>query len=143
MNEQKLRAGDKDGSIPSMIADTAATSSIGITKDRNKHTFVPTPNGTMKEATDVNKLNHDVHHLAKDIHIVPEIECNSPLSKPKFVDANYIAIFDKDKINIYNTKVTISCSAILCGWQCKDTNLWCVPLLPFNINNNMDTVLCN
>ncbi len=55
-----------------------------------------------------------------------------------------LLFFDKDKINIFyanNTKETVSCSSILCGWQCKDTNLWCVPLLTNVLNNNMDTVL--
>jgi hypothetical protein len=54
------------------------------------------------------------------------------------------SVFEKDKINICdanNTKETVSHSAILCGWQCKDTKLWCIPLLPIIFNNNTDTVL--
>jgi hypothetical protein len=101
-------------------------------------------NGTVEAATDVDKLHHDVCHPAKDIHIVPGIECDSLLSMAAFADANYIAIFDKDKLNIYdanNTKVTVSCSAILCGWRCADTNLWRVPLAPHITNNNTETVL--
>jgi hypothetical protein len=85
-------------------------------------------------------------HSATSADIVQGIEHDSLLSIPKFASANYIAIFDKDKINIYdanNTKVTVSCSAILCGWQYKDTNLWHVPLLPTILNNNTDTVLCD
>jgi hypothetical protein len=125
-------------------------------KDKNRHAFVPTgwqsnktlhmPNATIEEATDVDKLHHDIRHPAKDIHIMLGIECDSLLSIPKLSNANYIAIFDKDKINIYNankTKVMASCSIILHGWQCKDTNLWRVPLLPIVLNNNKDTVLCN
>jgi hypothetical protein len=103
------------------------------------------PNGTVEAATNVDKLNHNVRHPTEDIHIIPGIECNLLLSMAKFADANYIAIFDKDKINIYavsNTKVTVSCSAILCGCQCADTNLWRIPLVPHVTNNNMETVLC-
>ena len=102
------------------------------------------PNGTVEGATDVDKLYHAVHHPAKDIHIVPGIECDSLLSMAAFADANYIAIFDKDKLNIYdanNTKVTVSHSTILRGWQCTYTNLWRVPLVPHITNNNTETVL--
>jgi hypothetical protein len=72
------------------------------------------PNGTVEAATDVDKLHHDVHHPAKDIHIIPGIKRDS------------LAIFNKDKLNIYNannTKVTVSRSAILCRWGCANTNL--------------------
>jgi hypothetical protein len=95
---------------------------------------------------DIDKLHHDVIRPAKDIHIVPWIQHDSLLSIPKFAYANYIAILDKDKINNYDandTKGMVSRSTILWRWQCKDTNLWCVPLLPIILNNNTDTVLCN
>jgi hypothetical protein len=104
------------------------------------------PNGTIEEVMDINKLHHNVRHPAKDIHIVPGIECNSLHSIPKFADANYIAIFGKNKMNIYdanNTKVTVSRSSILHGWQCEDTNLWHVRLLPIVHSNKTDTVLCD
>jgi hypothetical protein len=70
----------------------------------------------------------------------------SLISITKFVDANYIAIFDKDEVNIYNankTKIIVSRSAILRGWQCKQTNLWQVPLIENVQNNSTDTVLCD
>jgi hypothetical protein len=87
-----------------------------------------------------------MRHPAKDVHIVPGIECDSLLSIPKFVNANYIAIFNKVKVNIYDTNKTliiVSCGAILQGWQCKQTNLWRVPLIKEIKNNNTDTVLCD
>jgi hypothetical protein len=77
---------------------------------------------------------------------MPGIECNSLLSIPKFVDANYIAIFDKDEVNIYDTNktiITVSRSTILRRWQCKQTKLWWVPLTKIVKNENTDTVLCN
>jgi hypothetical protein len=104
------------------------------------------PNGTVEAAIDVNKFYHNVHHLAKVIHIVPGIERGLQLIMVKFVDENYFAIFDKDELIIYdanNTKVTVSHSTILCGWQCADTNLWRVPLVPNVTNNNTETILCN
>ena len=104
------------------------------------------PNGTVEAATDMDKLHHDVRHPAKDIRIAPGIKRDLLLSMAKFADANYIVIFDTDELNIYdanNTKVTVFCSAILCGWQCAGTNLWCIPLVPHITNNNTETVLCN
>ncbi len=84
------------------------------------------PNGKVEEASIMDELHHNVRHPAKDVHIMPGIERNSLLSIPKFVNANYVAIFDKDEVNIYNvdrTIITVSCSAILHGWQCKQTKL--------------------
>ena len=85
------------------------------------------PNGNIEEASDMGKLHHNVRHPAKDMHIVPGIERDSLLNIPKFADANYVAIFDKDEVNIYNankTTIVESRGTILQGWQCKNTNLW-------------------
>ncbi len=157
-NINELKLGVLDGSIPSAVADSGATSSVGTKRDRKKNAFNATgrqsdrvflmPNGDVKEASDMDKLHHNVRHPAKDIHIVPGIERNSLLSIPKFADANYIAIFDKDEVNIYDankTTVVVSQSTILQGWRCKTTNLWQIPLIRNVINKNTDTdtVLCN
>jgi hypothetical protein len=104
------------------------------------------PNGKVEEASNMDKFQHDMRHPAKDVHIVPGIERDSLLSIPKFADANYVAIFNKDKVNIYDAKKTtiiVSCGAILQGWRCKQTNLWQVPLIKNVQNNNSDTVLCD
>ncbi len=103
------------------------------------------PKGKVEEASNMDKFQHDVRHPAKDVHIMPGIERDSLLSIPKFADANYAAIFDKDEVNIYDTNKTtiiISRGAILQGWRCKQTNLWQVPLIKNVQNNNTDTVLC-
>jgi len=55
------------------------------------------PNGELEEASDMDELQHDVHHPAKDVHIVPGIERDSLLSIPKFADANYVAILTRTK----------------------------------------------
>jgi hypothetical protein len=104
------------------------------------------PNGKVEEASNIDKLHHSVRHAAKDLHIVPGIECGSLLSIPKFVNANYIAFFDKDEISIYDankTTIVVSRGAILQGWQCRQTNLWQVPLIRNVKNNNTNTVLCD
>ncbi len=74
------------------------------------------PNGQVEEANNMDKLQHNVRHPKKDVHIIPGIEHDSLLSIPKFVDANYIAIFDKDEVNIDNankTSIVISRGTIL------------------------------
>jgi hypothetical protein len=131
-------------------------SNVGTTRDRARKAFVTTgrksdkafrmPNGQVEEANNMDKLQHNVRHPAKDVRIVPGIKRDSLLSIPKFVEANYIAIFDKDEVNIYDankTSIVISHGAILQGWQCKQTNLWHVPLIKNIKNNNTDTVLCD
>ncbi len=128
-NINELKQGVLDGSIPSAIADSGATSSVGTKKDRKRNVFVATgrqsdkafrmPNGEVEEASDMGELQHDVRHPAKDVHIVPGIERDSLLSIPKFANANYVAIFDKDEVNIYDankTTIVVSRSAILRGW---------------------------
>ena len=111
-NINKIEKGVPDTSIPSAVADSGATSSVRIKRDRNKKAFTPIgcksdkafrmPNGKVEEASNMDELHHDVRHPAKDIHIVPGIERNSLLSISKFVDANYVVIFDKDKVNIFD-----------------------------------------
>jgi hypothetical protein len=155
-NINKLKQGVLDRSIPSAVANSGATLSVGTKRDRKRNGFVVTgrqsdkafcmPNGEVEEANDMDKFQHDVLHPAKDEHIVPGIECDSLLSIPKFADATYVTIFDKDEVNIYDankTKIIVSCSAILQGWGCKQTNLWQVPLIKNVQNNNTDTVLCD
>ncbi len=142
MTEQQLKAGVHNGSISSAVANTGATSSVGTTKDKNRNAFIPTgqqstkafhmPNGTVEAARNVDKLHQDVPHPAKNIHIIPGIERDLQLSMAKFAGTNYIAIFDKEELNIYdvnNTKVTVSCSAILRGCGGAQTQTFGVFLL--------------
>ncbi len=78
------------------------------------------PIGNVEEVSDIDKLHPGVRHPAKDVHIVPGIQRDSLLSIPKFADANYVANFDKDEVNIYNankTTINVSQSAILRGWR--------------------------
>jgi hypothetical protein len=141
-NINELKQGVLDGSIPSAIADSGATLSIGTKRDKKRNAFVATgqhsdkafcmPNGKVKEASNMDELQHDMRHPAKDMHIVPGIEWDSLLSIPEFADAKYVAIFDKYEVNIYDankTTIVVSWGAILRGWRCKQTNLWRVPLV--------------
>ncbi len=74
------------------------------------------PNGSIEAATAMDALHHSLRAPARDVHIVSSIERDSLISVSKFVNANYIAIFDKDEVNIFNannTEVTVSRAAIL------------------------------
>ncbi len=146
----KLKEEVLDNSIPSAFTDSAATSNVGTTKDRSKFAFVETgrrsnkvfcmPNRALEAATAMNKLHHKLQPPARDVHIMPSIERDSLLSMFKFVEANYIAIFDKDKVNIYdanNTEVTVMRSAILQGFRCQQ-KMWQIQLVKM-----VKTTLCN
>ena len=74
------------------------------------------PNGSIEAATAMDALHHSLRAPARDVHIVPSIERDLLLSVFKFVEANYIVIFDKNEVNIFdanNTKVMVSRAAIL------------------------------
>ncbi len=142
--------------IPSAFADSGATSNVGTTKDRAPQAFFATgrqsdkafrmPNGSVEEATALDALQHSLRAPARDVHIIPSIERDLLLSVSKFVNANYIVIVDKDEVKIFdanNTKLTVSRAAILRGWQCPETKLWCIPLVKHVTNANTDTILCD
>jgi hypothetical protein len=125
-NTNELKEGVLNGSVPSAFVDCAVTSSIGTNKDQSRNAFVLTgqqsdkafcmPNGPVETATAMDEVHHELQPPTKDVHIVPAIQRDSLISITKFVDANYTAIFDKDKENIYNatnTKITVTGAAIL------------------------------
>ena len=66
------------------------------------------------------------------------------MSTGKLANENYISVFEKDELNIYNannTTVTVTRGEILKGWRDPVTQLWRIPLKTNVINNNTDTVL--
>jgi hypothetical protein len=95
-------------------------------------------------ATTVNKLHHKIHKPAHSVHIVPTVQ-HSLLSTSKLVvEADYVAIYDKQEVNFYNamtTKIVVSEEAVLKGWGCPVTKLWHVPLVDKPDNLNKDTIL--
>jgi hypothetical protein len=110
--------------IPSIVADSAATSNVGAKKDTPA--FLPTgrasdktfqlPDGTQTVADTISELPWNIRQPAKDIHIVPSIAKNSLLSIPETTDAGYITVFDNEEVNIYDardTKVLVTRQAIL------------------------------
>ena len=104
--EQIIKKGVLDGSIASIVADSAATSSVGtptaplIPTGCISNKIFQLPDGTRTAAATVSKLAHNVRKPAKDIHIVPSIKSNSLLSTAKFAEAGYITIVDNEEVNI-------------------------------------------
>ena len=147
-----IKKGVLNGSIPSIIADSAATSSVGtptaplIPTRHISNKIFQLPDGMRTAAATVSELAHNVRQPAKEVHIVPFIETHSLLSTAKFAQAGFISVFDKEEVNIYNaqnTTLKVSKRAILQGWFDKTANLWRIPLIPIVLDNNTDTVLVN
>ena len=120
--EEITKKGVLDGSIASIIADSAATSSINtrtaplITTGRISNKIFQLPNGTRTAAATVSKLMPNVRQLAKEVHIVPSIETHSLLCTAKFAEAGYVTVFDNEEVNIYdaqNTTLIVLRGAIL------------------------------
>jgi hypothetical protein len=69
---------------------------------------------------------------------------NSLLSTSKLADANYITVFDKDEVKIFDAELAnfkVTGKAVLKGWRCPETRLWRVPLQDNWNNLNTETAL--
>ena len=93
-----MRMGVLNGTIPSAVSDTGATSSAFLREDpsiptgRTSSAIFHLPNGAVAPATTINKLLHNVRAPARDVNIVPSLVGNSLLSTSKFTDAGYTVI---------------------------------------------------
>jgi hypothetical protein len=125
VNDKELKEGIAQGLIPTTVANSTATSGVGTIHDscqcigKPSHKQFILPDGTVIPATEIAENLFEVRKLAKILHITPGVSQNSLLSTVKFADANYITIFDKDTVNIYNandTTITVTKGAILWGW---------------------------
>jgi hypothetical protein len=151
VDDEELRQGIMDGTIPSTIADSGATSGVE-TKDNPSHcTNEPSdkwfilPSGAVIQATEIAEYPFNVRKQAK-VHITPGVSQHSLLSIGKYADANYITVFDKDTVNVYNannTIITVTKDAILRGWRDTDNKLWRIPLVDVVQNVNTDTIIVN
>jgi hypothetical protein len=99
--------------------------------------------GNQAKATTVNKLHHKICQPACSVHIIPKVQ-HSLLSTSKLVEADYVAIYDKQEVNFYDattTKKLVLEEAVLKGWQCPVTKLWRILLVDKPDNLNTDTLL--
>ncbi len=91
--EKFIKKGVLHGSIPSIVMDSAATSSVGtptaplIPTGHISNKIFQLPDGMQTATTTVSKLAHNVRQPAKDVHTVPSIKSNSLLSMAKFAKA--------------------------------------------------------
>eukprot|EP00804_Cyclotella_cryptica_P015599 CCRYP_003604-RA/>CCRYP_003604-RA protein AED:0.37 eAED:0.36 QI:0/-1/0/1/-1/1/1/0/403 len=147
MTKLQLKHGIADGTIPSAISDTGATSTAGALHDPFHSTTEPStkvfllPTGGTAQATHISQLLLNVHAPTNQVDIVPNLT-QMLLSGSKFADAWYMAVYAKDEVNFYNSdKVHINATAILQGYRCPHTGLWPVPLRQITRNVNDDTLI--
>jgi hypothetical protein len=142
----------EDGLIPSMVADSACTSGVGTAGDMCRRTSQGSNKqfslrgSKIKSATEIVEYSFKVRGPENKLHITPGITKNLLLSTGPFAAANYITIFYKEDVNIYNandTIIAVTGGAILQGWWDAATRLWCIPLMAMVRNNYTDTVIVN
>ena len=152
VNNEEIREGIRNGTIASTVVDSGAASSIGTEDDPSKRTGRPStkqfilPNGDTVPASEIAEYPFDVRRPAKEMHIMPGISQNSLLSTAKYADANYITVFEKDRVNVCdanNTKITVSREAVLREGQKEGEDLWQIPIVETVRNNNTDTIIVN
>eukprot|EP00804_Cyclotella_cryptica_P002820 CCRYP_009358-RA/>CCRYP_009358-RA protein AED:0.51 eAED:0.44 QI:0/-1/0/1/-1/1/1/0/122 len=121
MSPHTIKEGINNGSIPSAVSDTGATSTAGTLHDpfihskaRSTKTFM-LPTGTTTTATTQAHLLLNVHTPANTVDIVPNLH-QTLLSGSKFADANYKALYDKHEVNFYDfDTINITERAVLTG----------------------------
>ena len=112
-DDDTLRQGIANGTIPSTVVDSGCTSGVGTTKDpchrtgRTSNKEFILPGGEIMAATEIAEYPFNVRDPAKQLHITPGITTNSLLSTSKFAEANYITILAKKKL-IYMMRTTQS-----------------------------------
>jgi hypothetical protein len=135
-----------------MAAYSSATSGIRTSADPSKcmgnpsHKKFILPSDEILLALEIAEYPFNLHDPAKELHNMPGIQNNSLLCTGKFADANYITIFVKGEVNIYDandTGITVTHSAILHGWRDPQSNLWRILQVNVVCNNNIDTVIMN
>jgi hypothetical protein len=147
MTKLQVKHGIANGTIPSAISDTGATSTAGTLHDPFHTTTVPStkvfllPTGGTAHATHLSQLLLDVRAPANQVDLVPDLT-HTLLSGSKFAEAGYIAVYDKDEVNFYDSdKIHITATSILQGYRCPRTGLWWVPLRQITRNVNDDTLI--
>eukprot|EP00804_Cyclotella_cryptica_P006238 CCRYP_010107-RA/>CCRYP_010107-RA protein AED:0.28 eAED:0.28 QI:0/-1/0/1/-1/1/1/0/563 len=147
MTKQQVKQGISDGTIPSAISDTGATSTAGALHDPFHSTTKPStkvfllPTGGTAQATHISQLMLNVRAPANQVDIVPNLT-QTLLSGSKFADAGYTAVYDKDEVNFYDSnKIHANATSILQGYRCPHTGLWRVPLRQITCNINNDTLI--
>ena len=152
LNDKDIRRMVLDGTIPSGVSDSGATSTAGRPQDPFIKSNIPSskvfhlPTGGTARASRTAKLHHNLREPARTVDIVPSLTDNTLISTGKFADANYFTVYDDKEVNIYDgktTKIYITEEAVLRGYRCPDSKLWRIPLTDTVTNQNTQTVLLN
>ncbi len=115
------------------ILNTGCTSGVGA--KHNTHCFHNTDLPSEKvfmlldmtriRATNKMRLKHNLWLRARKMNIVQNLH-STLISVPKLADADYIAVFDKKEVRIYDATTTIVLATkdpILVAPRCQDTGL--------------------
>ncbi len=84
------------------------------------------PDESKIQATCKMLLKNKLREGAREMNVVPGLH-STLVSIPKFADADYIMVFDKNKANIHDTKtttITFSADTVIAAPRCKTTGLW-------------------
>lgn len=137
---------------PSIVMDSAATSTVLRESDKKYVTVLNeisnkmyrNANGTTSKAGNKALLPYNLRGEAREADVVPSLAVNSLLSTCQLADENYITIFTKDEVKVFDaetTKLNIDGHIIMKGWRCPETKLWRVPLTEEMNNLNTDTAI--
>jgi hypothetical protein len=113
VNIKELQQGILDETIATTVADSGATSGVGTMANPCPCSGWPSnklfilPSGNVIPATEMAEYPFDVRAPANELNITPGVSQHSLLSTGKFADANYITVFDKEMVNVYDTNNTI------------------------------------
>ena len=92
-------------------------------------------------AKELKHLPWNVRGEAKEIHSVPGLK-HRLMSTNKFAEENYVQVFDKEQVNIYDTndvKIQTTRGAVLQGWRVPREGMLHIPLVKVPINIQIRT----
>ena len=111
-SKEKTKQGIMNGSIPSAVIDTGATSSVGkygcgLTLTGKPSTNVFTvATGQNAHATEEGTMDHDLCEPACTFDMVPDVTLDCLASTSKMCDAGYFTVFDGKEVRIYDAETT-------------------------------------
>jgi hypothetical protein len=130
---QVKRENRQQRDIPSIVVDSAATTTVIRKVDEDHVEVLDEPslkiflnaNGTKSPGGMKAKLDYNLREPATCAETVSDLATNSLLSVCKTADANYITIFTKDEVKMFDAetaKVKIEGEAVMTGWRCPQTD---------------------
>ena len=106
---------------------------VNVSDEINSEKQFLNANGSISEAGKKAMLQYDLRQPATDADTVPGLAFNSLLSTSKLADANYVTVFTKDEVRVFDTEVVpfnVKGEVVMKGWRCPETKLWRILLKP-------------